>query len=184
MVKYGNNFNAEIEYMWSAHDVMTNDSIPYIGKIDNEEIYIATGFNKWGMTNGVLSGKIITDLILNKFNPYISIFSFKRKFSALRILNLVKNDLNTVFTLITTKMFKNHKFYNHVEVVNIDGEPIGIYHHNGKEYKVKNTCPHMKCSLIFNEVEKTWDCPCHGSRFDIKGNAISGPSTYSIKLGK
>ena len=184
MVKYAENFNEKIEYIWSAHDIMTNDHIPYIGKINNEKIYIATGYNKWGMTNGILSGKIISDLILNKLNPYTSIFSFKRKFSILRILNLIKNDSKTLFTLITTKMFKNHSFYDHVEVVNINGEPIGIYHHNGKEYKVKNTCPHMKCSLIFNEFEKTWDCPCHGSRFDIKGNVISGPSTYSIKLDK
>jgi len=184
MSKYDSHFNTKIEYIWSAHDVMTNDSIPYIGRISNEQIYIATGFNKWGMTNGVLSGKILSDLILNKFNPYIPIFSLKRKFSIPRLLNLVKNDCKTIFTLIATKLVKNHKFYDHVEVVNVDGESVGIYHHNGKEYKVKNTCPHMKCSLIFNEVEKTWDCPCHGSRFDIKGNVISGPSTYSIKLDK
>lgn len=184
MKKYSNHFDSEIKYMWSAHDVMTNDSIPYIGKVNNEQIYIATGFNKWGMTNGILSGRLISDLILKKFNPYTSIFSFKRKFSINRILNLIKNDCKTIFTLIATKIVKNHKFYDHAEVVNIDGEPVGIYRHNGKEYKVKNTCPHMKCSLIFNEVEKTWDCPCHGSRFDIKGNVITGPSTYSIKLDK
>jgi len=182
--KYNKHFDNEIECIWSAHDVMTNDHIPYIGKVNNEEIYIATGYNKWGMTNGVLSGKIISDLILNKYNPYSSIFSFKRRFSIIRILNLIKNDTKTGLTLITTKLFKNHSFYDSVEVVNIDGEPIGIYHHNGKEYKVKNTCPHMKCSLIFNETEKTWDCPCHGSRFDIKGNVITGPSTHSIKLDK
>lgn len=184
MLKYGENFTSEITHIWSNHDVMTNDHIPYIGKIQNEQIYIATGFNKWGMTNGIISGKIITDLILNRYNPYISIFSFKRRFSILRILSLIMNDLKTGFTLVSAKLVKNHKFYDHVEVVNIDGEPIGIYHHNGKEYRVKNTCPHMKCSLIFNEVEKTWDCPCHGSRFDIKGNVITGPSTYSIKLDK
>lgn len=184
MLKYGEYFNNEITHIWSNHDIMTNDHIPYIGKVNNEQIYIATGFNKWGMTNGIISGKIITDLILNRYNPYSSIFSFKRKFSILRILNLIMNDLKTGFTLISTKIVKNHKFYDHVEVVNIDGEAIGIYHHNGKEYRVKNTCPHMKCSLIFNEVEKTWDCPCHGSRFDIKGNVITGPSNYSIKLDK
>ena len=182
--KYNSMFECEIEYIWSAHDVMTNDSIPYIGKVSNEEIYIATGFNKWGMTNGVLSGIIISDLILNKFNPYSSIFSFKRRFSINRIINLIKNDFKTMVTLVTTKIIKNHKFYDHVEVININGESIGVYHHNGKEYKVKNTCPHMKCSLIFNEVEKTWDCPCHGSRFDIRGNVITGPSTYSIKIDK
>lgn len=180
--KYKENFKGKIDYIWSTHDVMTNDSLPYIGKLNNEDIYIATGFNKWGMTNGILSGSVITDAILNKHNQYAAIFSFKRKFSLFRILNLIKNDIKTVSTLIFTKIVKNYKFYDHVEVANIDGESVGIYYHNGKEYRVKNTCPHMKCSLIFNEFEKTWDCPCHGSRFDIKGNVISGPSTYNIKL--
>lgn len=184
LLKYNNHFNDEIEYLWSTHDVMTNDNLPYIGKVKNEQIYIATGFNKWGMTNGVLSGKIISDLISNIYNPYTSIFSLNRKFSLMRILNSIKNNSKTFATLIFTKIIKNHKFYDRVEVVNIDGESVGIYYYNGKEYRVKNTCPHMKCSLIFNEVEKTWDCPCHGSRFDIKGNVISGPSTYSIKIDK
>ncbi len=184
MIKYSNSFLGDIKYIWSTHDIMTNDSIPYIGKINKEEIYIATGFNKWGMTNGILSGKIISDSILHKHNCYNSIFSLKRKFSLIRVLNLVKNDFKTFTTLILTKLVKNHKFYNHAKVVNINGENIGIYYHNGKEYRVKNTCPHMKCSLIFNEFEKTWDCPCHGSRFDIRGNVISGPSTYNIKLDK
>ena len=55
---------------------------------------------------------------------------------------------------------------------------------NRKEHIVYNICPHLKCSLIFNEVEKTWDCPCHASRFDIDGNVIEGPSTYNISYKK
>lgn len=184
IIKYHKHFNSEIHYIWSTHDVMTNDHIPYIGKINNENIYIATGFNKWGMTNGVLSGKIICDYIMGKANSYASIFSLNRKFSLIRTLNAIKNNSKTVFTFIFTKLVKNHKFYEYAEVVNIGGESIGIYHAKGKDYKVKNTCPHMKCSLIFNEFEKTWDCPCHDSRFDINGYVVSGPSTYNIKLTK
>lgn len=51
---------------------------------------------------------------------------------------------------------------------------------NKEEHIVYNICPHLKCSLIFNEIEKTWDCPCHGSRFDIDGKSLEGPSNYNI----
>ena len=65
------------------------------------------------------------------------------------------------------------------------GRIYGIYIDvNGKEHKVLNKCPHMKCSLSFNYQTKTWDCPCHGSSFDIDGNVINGPSCHSIKIKK
>ena len=66
------------------------------------------------------------------------------------------------------------------EIKNINGINVGIYKENNKTYKVNTKCPHLGCSLIFNEKEKTWDCPCHASRFDINGKCIKGPSKYNI----
>lgn len=175
--KFKKCFNTTIDNIWSAHDVMTNDGIPYIGKIKKEEVYIATGYNKWGMTNGILSGKIILDIIMGKVDEYDKIFGLDRKFSINRTITAISNNLKTGCIFIKTKIVKNHDFYEYAEVK--DG--IGIYHGKDRDYKVKNTCPHMKCSLVFNEVEKVWECPCHGSSFDIEGNVLTGPSTYSIK---
>ena len=84
-----------------------------------------------------------------------------------------------------TKVNKKPKFYKNVEIREENGNTYGVYiDDDGKEYVVSNICPHMKCSLVFNTVDKTWDCPCHGSRFDIKGKVIKGPSTYSISVEK
>ena len=176
-------FNEKYDYVWSTHDVMSNDSIPYIDKI-NDTMYISTAFNKWGMTNGVLSGMIISDYITNNKNKYSHIFSLNRPFSLNRSINAIKNNLVTGCTFVKNKLVKNHSFYEYAEVVKENGMDVGVYHGKDKDYKVKNICPHMKCSLVFNEIEKTWECPCHGSSFDIEGNVLTGPSTYSIKLDK
>lgn len=180
--KFKNSFKGEIDNIWSAHDVMTNDGIPYIGKIKNEEIFIATGYNKWGISNGILSGKIIGDYLNNKKYEYSDIFSLNRNFSLNRTITALSNNLKTGCVFVKTKLCPNPSFYKEAEVKTENGIRVGIYHGKDKDYKVKNTCPHMKCSLIFNEVEKVWECPCHGSSFDIEGNVLTGPSTYSIKL--
>ena len=84
-----------------------------------------------------------------------------------------------------SKINKNHDFYKNVQVRYENGKNFGVYKdENGKEHIVSNICPHMGCSLIFNMVDKTWDCPCHGSRFDMNGKVIKGPSVYSIAIDK
>ena len=72
---------------------------------------------------------------------------------------------------------------NSFYTVKINGEKVAIYKDtNGKEHIVYNRCPHMKCGIVFNEVENTWDCLCHGSRFDLDGKCIEGPSNYDISF--
>lgn len=78
---------------------------------------------------------------------------------------------------------KNKSWYKNVTFKKIDGINVGIYKDElGKNHIVKTNCPHLGCTLIFNSIEKTWDCPCHASRFDIDGNVISGPSNYDISF--
>lgn len=176
-------FSPDIKYCWSNYDIMTWDYMPLVGVID-KNLYIATGFNTWGMTNGILAGKIISDLILERKNPYIDLFNPNRDIK--NIPRIVNFNIKTAISFIGTKLNKNKKFYrSNVKIVNENGTCYGIYvDENKKEHKVLNLCPHMKCSLAFNYQTKTWDCPCHGSSFDIDGNVIYGPSTYSIKVPK
>ena len=81
---------------------------------------------------------------------------------------------------------KNYSWYNNQAIVtNINGKRVGIYTDNsGKKHMVSNICPHLKCFLVFNMVDKTWDCPCHGSRFDQNGKVISAPAKENIDLDK
>lgn len=178
--------NEKIIYSWSICDVTTRDYLPFIGRLDGkyENLYIATGYNKWGMTNSVLAGKIISDLILKKENIYSDLFDPKRVFSLYSFTNQLLDNCNMAKIFLKTKLKKNKSFYHHsVQIVHENGKSIGIYtDKNGIQHKVYNTCPHMKCSLIFNEAETCWDCPCHSSKFDIDGNCIKGPSVYSIKI--
>ena len=143
---------------------------------------IGTGYNTWGMTNGSLAGKILADIILKKENKYIELFNPKRKLNKGKIINFPIALCSTAYSFIKSKISKNKSWYsNHVKFENRDGVSVAIYiDENNKEHIVRNICPHLKCSLLFNELEHTWDCPCHGSRFDIDGKCLEGPSNYDI----
>ena len=173
--------NLNSDYLWCNEDIITNDYLPYIGEIDSF-LYIATGYNTWGMTNGSIAGKILSDILLNKENKYIELFNPKRVMPFANIVNITYDLFSSIKPFLENRINKNKNFYQEkVLFTKKDGKNIAIYiDERGNKHIVYNTCPHMKCSLIFNEIEKTWDCPCHSSRFDIDGKAIKGPSAYNI----
>ncbi|MBS7021269.1 MAG: FAD-dependent oxidoreductase [Firmicutes bacterium] len=176
-----------IEYVWETHDVMSVDSLPFIGKVndDNPNLYLATGYSKWGMTNSTIAGRIIADMIQNKKNPYESLFLPNRKSIPL-FLGSIMSGIENSSAYFLAKIKKRRTFYDeHVEIIYENGKRIGVYIDQfGNRFPVSNVCPHMKCNLVFNPETFTWDCPCHGSSFDINGNVMTGPSSYSIKLEK
>ena len=169
-----------IKYIWSNTDIVTSDGLPYIGKI-SDNLYIGTGYNGWGMTNGTIAGMILSDLILGRENKYASLFDPLRK--SIYNIAVFGNVFNSMKPFIQNKVIKNKKYYSdNVVYMKRNGKNIAIYMDKlGKEHIVYSDCPHLKCSLVFNEVEKTWDCPCHASKFDIDGNCINGPSNYNIR---
>lgn len=172
----------EPDYIWSNIDIMTKDSMPYIGSI-SKNLFIATGYNTWGMTNGTLAGEIISDKILKRENEYAKLFNPKRHNNLNTIIKYPLYAIFSSYALINSKINKNKSWYKNVTFKKINGINVGIYKDElGKNHIVKTNCPHLGCTLIFNSIEKTWDCPCHASRFDIDGNVISGPSNYDISF--
>lgn len=149
LIKKISDLNLTANYLWSNIDIMTGDGMPYIGKIKNN-ILIGTGYNTWGLANGFLAGKILSDIILNKDNKYIDLFNPKRKIKGI-LGNIQKN---------------------------ISGYISGIT----SDTKKCKLCPHAYGKLIYNDIEDTWDCPCHGSRFDKNGKCISGPANKDIDV--
>ncbi len=173
-------------YKWTNMDVMTNDFMPLVGRIseDDKNVFIATGYNTWGMTNGTVAGKIIYDLVSNKKNKYEKVFDPTRSMNIIKLKNFIVNTAMSNTKAYTFNLIKkNPSWYkNKACVTKIDGKRVGIYFDKeGNKHIVSNICPHLKCFLTFNEVDKTWDCPCHGSRFDVDGNVVKGPSCYNIK---
>ena len=178
------NFQLKSEYAWSTTDIKTNDFLPYIGLLTNG-LYIIIGFNKWGMINSTLAGKIISDLINNKDNDYAPLFNLHRALSKEKIKSFITDSFLISKRYISGKIKRNMDFYNKSEIIKINGINYGVYTDDkGKKHYVKNNCPHMGCTLIFNNNDLTWDCPCHASKFDISGNILKGPSNKNIKIKK
>ena len=168
----------DIIMSYSNTDIMTVDYMPFIGKLKNN-MYIGLGYNTWGMTNSVLAAKIISDMILNKENEYSKIFNPNR-FNLSNIIKLPFILASQTKSFIGPKLNKNKSWYS--SKITFDKD-LAIYEdNNGKKHIIHNKCPHFGCSLIFNEKELTWDCPCHSSRFDIDGKCIKGPSNYDISF--
>ena len=136
-----------IAYRFATQDCMSLDSVPYIGTYAKHtpNLYVATGYNKWGMTSSMAAALLLKDLILNRDNPYKELFSPSRS-----ILHpqLFVNALESTANLITP---------------------------------AKKRCPHLGCALKWNPVERSWDCPCHGSRFQENGQLIDNPATDDLK---
>jgi glycine/D-amino acid oxidase-like deaminating enzyme/nitrite reductase/ring-hydroxylating ferredoxin subunit len=168
----------DIVMSYSNTDIMTVDYMPFIGKLKNN-MYIGLGYNTWGMTNSVLAAKIISDMILNKENEYSKIFNPNR-FNLSNIIKLPFILASQTKSFLGPKLNKNKSWYS--SKITFDKD-LAIYEdNNGKKHIIHNKCPHFGCSLIFNEKELTWDCPCHSSRFDIDGKCIKGPSNYDISF--
>lgn len=164
--------NKDIVYKYTNTDIITSDYMPYIGSIKNN-MYISCGYNTWGITNGILGACIISDRINNKKNKY-DIFNPYR----INISNIVKFPK---YIYGSIKSYFKYKQDN-IKVIKINGQNIGVYNDSKGTHMVYIKCPHMGCRLRFNEVEKTWDCPCHSSRFNIDGKCIKGPSNYDISF--
>lgn len=134
------------KYYWATQDCMTLDSIPYIGQYSPKtpDLFVATGFNKWGMTSAMASAIILRDLVQGKKNDYASVFSPSR-------------------SILHPQLFLNA------------GETVLDY-----IYPTTKRCPHLGCALKWNPYERTWDCPCHGSRFTKNGKLIDNPATDDL----
>lgn len=139
--------NARIVTKWATQDCMTLDDMPYIGRYSSKlsDIYVSSGFNKWGMTSSMAGAMILSDLVCGVNNDFEKLFSPQR-----RILHpqLVVNATEAMLGLITPTTPR---------------------------------CSHMGCALKYNRQEHTWDCSCHGSRFNLNGEVIDNPATDDKK---
>ena len=159
------------EAYWSAQDCMTLDQIPYIGAFDKkaQDWYVATGFGKWGMTSAMVSARILSDLLEGKEVTQAEIFSPQRRICMAAVKELVVNG-GVAAGNLAKQLLSPKRTEEGTE--------------EGKSFEVSVKCPHLGCKLSWNPDEHTWECPCHGSRFDSRGRLLDGPAQRGIRKEK
>ncbi len=175
--------SSKVSQQWAAQDCITPDGIPYIGTFteDNPHIFVATGFNKWGMTSAMVSAMLLTDRISGIENDAAEVFSPRRFKLRACATEMLKNAGETVkgfadYLVPATATDKDVRCGEAKEIV-WNGKTAGAYRDaDGKLYLVSLECPHLKCRLQWNASDKSWDCPCHGSRYGYKGNLLDNPA--------
>ncbi len=182
--------NCKVLYRWNTRDCITLDKVPYIGDFSNlmPNMYVATGFNKWGMTSSNVAANIINDKILGKENKYEFVYNSTRM-NPIKNRGEMKNIASQVIKSFVTNRIKIPEEDLSVikndngGIIRVNGSSVGIYKDpDGNVFAVDPTCTHLGCLLTWNNLDKTWDCPCHGSRFDYTGKNIYDPAFKDLDV--
>jgi glycine/D-amino acid oxidase-like deaminating enzyme/nitrite reductase/ring-hydroxylating ferredoxin subunit len=172
----------EVSHRWSGQVIETPDGLPFIGRMTGHQ-YAATGFAGNGLTFGTLGGMIIADAILGRPNPWAELFEPGRPAVRRGLWEYVKENADYPYYMLRDRFAgREGRSLRAVKrgegaVIDHHGEKVAAYRDpSGKTTLVSATCTHMGCKVAWNTAEKTWDCPCHGSRFQPGGAVISGPA--------
>lgn len=178
----------DFPYRWSTQDCTTLDDIPYVGQMttDRPNLYIATGYRKWGMTNSTVAGLILRDLIVKGESPWQEVYNPSRFNVASAVNFIVQNaDVGVNFISGKVKPTKDDISVNPGDAVqaDVEGHRAGVYKDcNNKLHVVDTTCTHLGCEVQWNDAELSWDCPCHGSRFNVDGKIVEGPAMKALEV--
>ncbi|MFB1080399.1 FAD-dependent oxidoreductase [Jeotgalibacillus sp. JSM ZJ347] len=179
----------DFKYRWSSQDLYTVSGIPYAGLVTghHDHIYIATGFRKWGMSGGTAAAHIIKDLITHKHNRFQELFNPSSHDVSSSIGTFVSENANVGAELVKGKLKSPDKTEENIlrgegGIIKDNSGKTGAYRdEEGKLHKVDITCTHMGCECAWNQDERSWDCPCHGSRFSFDGAVLEGPAVTPLK---
>ena len=178
-----------IDYRWSAQDYVPVDHVPFVGPVSpgSDRVLVATGFKKWGMSNGSAAGVMLADRIAGRENPYADFFDTNRLNPRQSVKELVKENANVVKRFIGDRLRTETRSVADLApgeaAVLVEGtERVAAYRDEaGIVHAVSPVCTHMGCTVTWNTAETTWDCPCHGSRFTCDGAVIQGPAVKDLE---
>lgn len=174
---------------WSAQDCKTLDGVPYVGKFSptRPDWYVVSGFGKWGMTSSMAAAARLSEEIAQQERREKSVFSPRRFVARAALPSLGKDLGKSAKGLLKELLYFPGKEFDSLPpgqgaVIRWEGKKRGAYRdESGAVYLVSTRCPHLGCQLEWNPDDKTWDCPCHGSRFDYRGNLIDNPAQCGLK---
>jgi len=178
----------DVPYRWSTQDAMPVDGLPFIGRYTpaSSRLFVATGFQKWGMTNGTAAAMLLSDLVAARANPWAETFDPGRV--ARSASRLAKLNLRTARHFVGDRL-RRAQAASAADVPAGEGRVVrdglgqtGVYRDaDGALHAVSLRCTHLGCLLHFNAAETSWDCPCHGSRFDVDGGVLQGPAVEPLE---
>lgn len=179
-----------VDHRWSAQDFISADSLPYIGPLPfgGGRLWTATGFNKWGLTTAAFAAGILTDLIQGRDHPWAATFSTTRGDVLASAKSMISENLNVAKRFVGDRLRSLSGNDLHAlnrgegAIVQGDGERLAAYRDDaGVVHACSPICTHMGCYVQWNSAEKSWDCPCHGSRFDYTGQILQGPAVRPLQ---
>ena len=176
-----------VEYRWSTQDNISLDSVPYVGKLApfSKQVLVATGFRKWGYANATAAAIILADVVRGGEHPWAATFDSNRLGPPQAALEFVKENVN-----VGRRFFQDRLKRGSAADVSPgegaivrDGLRQAAVHRDehGKLHAVSARCTHLGCIVEWNGAERSWDCPCHGSRFGIDGRVIQGPAVSPLE---
>jgi glycine/D-amino acid oxidase-like deaminating enzyme/nitrite reductase/ring-hydroxylating ferredoxin subunit len=177
---------SEIKYVWGGQQYRSADGLPYIGK-HNEKIYFLTGFATDGLIYGTLAAMIVSDQLLDKSNPWEETFKANRFTPLKSAKDFITENANaasqyfkdTPWNVDAGALSEIHA--GEGKIIEQDMQKLAVYKdEKGNTHVVSAVCTHMKCVVNWNQSEKSWDCPCHGSRFNFDGKVIEGPALIDL----
>ncbi len=180
----------EYPYRWLAHDLTTVDALPYVGRYHPRarNVWVATGFGHWGMTNGTLAGLVLRDLIIGDENPLAGILDPARRTVRQSAAEFARANAYVATRLIGDRVeaaVARHGTDSiragHGRVVTAGTRAIAAYRDDAGTLHCRSArCTHLGCLVVFNDAERTWDCPCHASRFATDGQVLAGPAVRPL----
>ncbi len=182
---------SDFRYHWSAQEISALDHVPFVGFLSpaDERVLSAMAFAGWGMTNGTAAAIMMRDLITGQDNPWAKTFDARRAEKTLPGKEFVKHNVHVGKKWLKDRVGGAPEGSplelqpGEAAILEADGEQTAAYRdEQGELHAVSAVCTHMKCTVQWNAGEKSWDCPCHGSRFDYDGNVLHAPA--STPLGK
>lgn len=183
-------FGVEITHHWAAQDNNSTDHLPYVGPlhVGARHAYVATGYGAWGMSNGVMSGTLLAGLIAGpQPPPWAEIYDPRRLHPRRETGPMLQAQASVAKHFVGDRLRSSH--VDSVDeiapgtgaVVRLGGDRRAVYRDDdGTAHVVSATCTHLGCIVAFNDAERSWDCPCHGSRFGVDGDVLHGPATHGL----
>ncbi|MFE5628271.1 FAD-dependent oxidoreductase [Streptomyces sp. NPDC056543] len=180
---------ARITHRWAAQDNTTTDKVPFVGPFHpgSRHVYVATGFGGWGMSNGVMSGRLLAAQITGGELPWASLYD-PRRLHVRETPSLLKVQGSVLKHFVGDRLRTSHA--DSIDeiapgtgaLVRVDGRRCAVYRdENGAPHAVSARCTHLGCLVHFNDAERAWECPCHGSRFAVDGAVLQGPAVHPLE---